>query len=94
MPGDGKATEGMVSAVGSAGSTALGLIERALANAGSGKVMLRPDEAAAIRAALARISPPGCSLQDQGLPCVCGGRADCPERAGRANRTVRLFIPR
>ena len=76
------------------GHVALGLLERALANAGSGKVMLRAEEAAAIRAALADTSPLGCTLQDQGLPCACGLRIGCPNLDKGPPRKVLLFIPR
>lgn len=53
---------------------ALHIIEQAIASAGGAKVMLRLDEAAAIRAALKGERPPVCAMQAQGLPCACSFR--------------------
>ena len=53
---------------------ALHILEQAIARAGGAKVMLRPDEDAAIMAALKGERPPICSMQAQGLPCACSFR--------------------
>lgn len=68
---------------------ALAALQRAAANAGSGKVMLRSDEAALIarvlRSAVGGDGFSACLLQADGLPCICGG--------GRAECEYRLTVP-
>jgi hypothetical protein len=53
---------------------ALHLLDQAISRAGGAKVMLRMEEALAIRAVLLGERPPTCAMQAQGLPCVCSFR--------------------
>ena len=53
---------------------ALHLLDQAISRADGAKVMLRMEEALAIRAVLLGERPPTCAMQAQGLPCVCSFR--------------------
>jgi hypothetical protein len=53
---------------------ALHTLDQAISRAGGAKVMLRMEEALAIRAVLMGERLPTCALQAQGLPCVCSFR--------------------
>lgn len=50
---------------------ALAILEHAISNAGGAKVMLRVDEAMAIRAVLRGERTPLCVLIGKGHPCLC-----------------------
>lgn len=53
---------------------ALHKLDQAISRAGGAKVMLRMEEALAIRAVLLGERPPVCALQAQGRPCACSFR--------------------
>ncbi len=53
---------------------ALHKLDQAISRAGGAKVMLRMEDALAIRAVLMGERPPVCAMQAQGLPCVCSFR--------------------
>ena len=53
-------------------ASAIATLEHAVSTRGGGKVMLRLDQAQAIRAVLEGHRPPACRLQEQGRPCACG----------------------
>ena len=56
-------------------------LDQAIARAGGAKVMLRLDEALAIRAVLSGQPAPACALRDEGLPCACSFLdPKCPNR--------------
>jgi len=50
----------------------LSSLERAISTRGGGKVMLRLDQAVALRSVLAGRRPPLCRMQEDGYPCACG----------------------
>ena len=55
-------------------TAALHTLDHAISRAGGAKVMLRLEEAAAIRAVLRGEKPPTCALQAEGRPCACSFR--------------------
>lgn len=60
---------------------ALAILEHAISNAGGAKVMLRLDEALAIRGVLRGEPAPVCDLIAEGRPCVCNFTdPDCAHR--------------
>lgn len=66
-------------------TAALTILEQAMSRSGGAKVMLRPDEAAAIRAALKGEPVFACGLIEAGRPCDCGlADPDCAHRVSVA----------
>lgn len=60
---------------------ALHILDHAISRAGGAKIMLRMEEALAIRAVLLGERPPVCALQAQGRPCACSFQdPDCEHR--------------
>ena len=60
---------------------ALYKLDQAISRAGGAKVMLRMEEALAIRAVLLGERPPVCAMRSQGLPCACSFRdPNCKHR--------------
>lgn len=72
---------------------ALGLLERAIASAGKGKILLRREEAQVIANALGERQGHSCLVQDDGDLCFCGGLLTCPNRL-EARAIHPAFTPR